>query len=149
LKGTIVTREDDEMKVRAWMLIVGVTLGAAACMGSPERKTVVQEKGVAGSGAVRMSMESTPAPPVTGTNTVTIAVKAGDAPVDDATVTGEFFMPVMESMGKTNVQFTHTSDGRYTGQGNLSMAGAWQVTVTAMRAGQTLATRTFNLTTKE
>ena len=86
---------------------------------------------------------------MTGTNTITIAVKDGDRPVDDAAVTGEFFMPVMESMGKTKVQFTHASDGRYTGQGNLSMAGAWQVTVTAMRGGQTLATRTFNLTTKE
>lgn len=137
------------MKLRVWIVIASVTIGAAACTGSPERKTVVQEKRSSDARAVTMSMENTPSPPVTGTNTVTIAVKQGDAPVDDATVTGEFFMPVMESMGKTKVPFTHASDGRYTGQGNLSMAGAWQVTVTAMRAGQTLATRTFNLTTKE
>ena len=137
------------MNVRARMLITSVALAVCACTGSPERTAAVQDKGASGSAAVTLSMENTPSPPVTGTNTVTIAVKQGDVPVDDATVMGEFFMPVMESMGKTKVQFTHAADGRYTGQGNLSMAGAWQVTVTATRGGQTLAMRTFNLTTKE
>lgn len=137
------------MRVRGWMLLVAIALCGAACKGSPERQPVVQQQSPQQAGGVTLSMASTPAPPVTGTNTVTIAVKQGGTPVDDASVTGEFFMPVMESMGKTKVQFTHTVDGRYTGQGNLSMAGAWQVTVTATRGSETLATKTFNLTTKE
>jgi nitrogen fixation protein FixH len=78
-----------------------------------------------------------------------VTVEQGGAPVTDASVNGEFFMPVMESMGRTPVAFKHEGNGRYTGAGNLTMAGAWQVTVTAKRGGETLATRTFNLTTKE
>ena len=46
------------------------------------------------------------------------------------------------------MEFAPQGGGKYSGEGVLSMAGAWQVTVTAMRGTETLATRTFNLTTK-
>jgi nitrogen fixation protein FixH len=121
-------------------------LGGAAC----RREAAAPPAAARESPAVTLAMESPPNPPKTGLNTVTIAVTASDgSPITDADVTGEFFMPVMESMGKTTVPFTHSGNGRYTGRGNLTMAGAWQVTVTAKRGAGARATRTFNLTTRE
>ena len=98
---------------------------------------------------VTLAMENAPNPPRTGVNTITVAVTRGGMPVTDAQVSGDFFMPVMESMGKTTVAFMHTGNGRYTGQGSLTMGGSWQVAVTARRGADVLAMRTFNLTTKE
>jgi nitrogen fixation protein FixH len=98
---------------------------------------------------VTLAIEAAPAPPTTGENHITVVATGADGTAaDDLTVAGELFMPVMESMGKTTIAFTPAGGGRYTGQGNLTMAGAWQLTVTAKRGGQTLATRTFNLTTR-
>jgi nitrogen fixation protein FixH len=129
-------------------VLIAVVLAIGGCS-QPQQGQVVDTKPAA-RGPVELTFASTPTPPKTGANAVTIAVKQADGtPVTDATVTGEFFMPVMESMGRTTVAFTHQGDGRYTGQGNLTMAGAWQVAVTAKRGADTLATRTFNLTTKE
>ena len=122
-------------------------LAAAGCQAS-KQGTVIEQKAGA-SAPVVLAMENAPTPPVTGSNTITVVVKDSDGtPVTDATVTGELFMPVMESMGRTAVAFRPDGNGRYTGQGTLSMAGAWQIAVTAKRAGQTVGTRTFNLTTR-
>ena len=135
------------MKVRVMMAIAAVLLGAAAC--SKTAGEGGSNKAAAVPGPVTLEMQSTPVPPTTGANTVTIIAKQSDgSPLNDARITGEFFMPVMESMGKTTVEFMPQGEGRYSGQGVLSMAGSWQVTVTASRQGRPLATRTFNLTTK-
>jgi len=130
-------------------VLIGLLLaGTVACTQSPDRAKVVAQK-TAAVGPVVLAMENGATPPVTGSNSITVSVKETDGmPIDDATVTGDLFMPVMESMGHTAVPFKPDGNGRYTGQGNLSMAGAWQITVTVTRAGQTLATRTFNLTTR-
>ena len=136
------------MKVRVMMVIAAVLIGAAACS-QQAGDAAGEPKAAIVPGPVTLEMQSTPEPPTTGANTVTIIAKQSDgSPLNDATVTGEFFMPVMESMGKTTVEFMPSGEGRYSGQGVLSMAGSWQVTVTVMRDGQTLTTRTFNLTTK-
>lgn len=135
------------MTKRRRAIAVALLLVVAGCGRSPDR-AAVEQKG-APAGTVTLSMENSPAPPVTGANTLTIVVRNGDgSPVTDAMVSGELFMPVMESMGKTTISFVSAGNGRYTGQGTLSMAGAWQIAVTAMRGGRPVATRTFNLTTK-
>jgi hypothetical protein len=127
------------------ILAAALLVGGGACSRSPEHRQAVQQKSVA---AATLTMES-PVPPVTGTNTIIVILKESDgAPIGDAAVSGELFMPVMESMGRTTVVFHPEGNGRYAGEGALSMAGSWQITVTAKRAGQTLATRTFNLTTR-
>ncbi len=119
-------------------LVVVLALAAVACSRAPQPEP-----------SVALALENAPSPPVTGTNTITITVKQSDGtPIADAVVTGELFMPVMESMGKTTVVFRPEGNGRYAGEGTLSMAGSWQIAVTAKRGGRTLATRTFNLTTK-
>ncbi len=132
--------------LRKFAVLAAVLAAAAACSPSPGG---AQAPAGAEGQPVTMTMESTPSPPQTGANTVVITVTQAGAPVTDASVTGEFFMPVMESMGKTTAEFRHDGGGRYTGQGNLSMAGSWQVTVTARRGDRTLAMRTFNLTAKQ
>jgi len=127
--------------------IVAVLLlaGAAACRQPPERGHVAEQK----PGPATLEMEAPPAPPVTGANAITVTLTGSDGmPIGDAVVSGELFMPVMESMGKSVVVFRPQGSGRYVGEGTLSMAGSWQITVTARRDGQTVATRTFNLTTK-
>jgi len=128
------------------VLAVAALAAAAACSQPPQQGQAVQQRPAA---AAMLAMEPGPSPPVTGTNTITITLQESDGtPIGDAAVSGELFMPVMESMGKTVVVFRPEGSGRYVGEGALSMAGSWQITVTAKRAGQTLATRTFNLTTK-
>jgi nitrogen fixation protein FixH len=135
------------MTKRRRAIAAALLLVVAACGRSSDRAAVEQKS--ASAGTVTLSMENSPAPPVTGANTLTIVVRNGDGtPVTDAMVSGELFMPVMESMGKTTISFVPAGNGRYTGQGTLSMAGAWQIAVTATRGGRQVATRTFNLTTK-
>jgi hypothetical protein len=134
------------MKMRLMVAAASVLLAVAACS---KQEAAGAGQNAAAAGPVTLEMQNTPNPPVTGENTITIVAKQSDgSALTDATVKGEFFMPVMESMGKTTVEFTSEGGGRYTGRGVLSMAGSWQVTVTATRDGKTLATRTFNLTTK-
>ena len=136
------------MTISAKYAVLATILAAAAgCTPSADRGQ--SQAGGAAGRPVTLTMENSPNPPKTGANTVVVTVTEGGAPVTDARVSGEFFMPVMESMGKTTSEFKHEGGGRYTGQGNLSMAGSWQVTVTARRGDRTLATRTFNLTTRQ
>ena len=127
------------------LVVVLLLIGGAACSRPSERGQAVDRK----PGPATLELERPPAPPVTGANTITVMLKAADGtPIGDAVVSGELFMPVMESMGKSVVVFRPEGSGRYVGAGTLSMAGSWQITVTAKRDGQTVATRTFNLTTK-
>jgi len=53
-------------------------------------------------------------------------------------------MPAMPSMNmperRAETRLIHVKDGLYTGVASLSMAGRWDVTVTARRKGQLVAT---------
>jgi hypothetical protein len=58
-------------------------------------------------------------------------------------------MPVMPTMGKTTTRMASEGNGEYEAISTLSMAGSWQVTVTAKKDGVTLGKKTFNLVAKE
>jgi membrane fusion protein, copper/silver efflux system len=56
-----------------------------------------------------------------------------------------FFMPAMPAMGmaemRSEARLRDAGNGNYQGTGSLESAGTWQVTVTARRGGQVIASR--------
>ena len=91
-----------------------------------------------------------PNPPRKGSNLfhVKLTGKNG-APVAGAQVGVVFYMPAMASMGmaamKTTASLSDKGGGVYEGSGSLGSGGAWQVTVTATRAGQEIASKQLRL----
>lgn len=91
-----------------------------------------------------------PSPPQKGNNT--FRVKLADAagkPIVGAQVTLTFFMAAMPAMGmaamKTVVQTSDKGGGTYEGSGSLGSGGTWQVTITAVQNGQTIANKQVNV----
>ena len=70
-------------------------------------------------------------------------------PITGAQVTVTFYMPAMPAMGmaamKTTATLTEKSNGLYEGTGELGSGGTWQVTITAQKNGQTLASKQMNV----
>jgi hypothetical protein len=104
-------------------------------------------------GDVTLTFKSEPDPPRTGENRFEVTVTgSGGTPVTDAEVAAEFYMPAMPSMNmpemRNSVVLAHEGGGRYMGTGNVVMAGAWDVTITAKRAGSELGRRTFAVMAK-
>jgi RND family efflux transporter MFP subunit len=96
--------------------------------------------------AVQVDFRTIPDPPQTGENTFEVTVKeAQGRPIDDASVTVTLYMPAMPSMSmpamRHQVSLRRASSGTYRGSGEIMTPGRWEVTVTATRGGQTLATR--------
>ena len=99
---------------------------------------------------VAIDFRSQPDPPKSGDNTIEVTVRQPDGvAVTDATVTAVFSMPAMPAMNmpamRSEARLTHVDGGRYRGIGQLSMAGTWNITVTASRAGQPIGRRAFSI----
>jgi Cu(I)/Ag(I) efflux system membrane fusion protein/cobalt-zinc-cadmium efflux system membrane fusion protein len=103
--------------------------------------------------AAKATIELTtdPTPPHRGSNTLRVKLtdEHGMA-IAGALVNVTFFMPAMPSMGmaamKTSVDLTERPTGLYEGSGQLDSGGTWQVTITAKKNGEVIATRRMNLT---
>jgi YtkA-like len=69
--------------------------------------------------------------------------------VDEAEVTVTFYMPAMPAMGmaamNTTTKLTGKGGGMYEGTGTLDSGGLWQVTITAQKHGQVLATKRMRI----
>jgi nitrogen fixation protein FixH len=93
-----------------------------------------------------------PTQPAKGDNKVEALVTQDGKPVTDATVAATFRMPAMPSMNMPEMHTTtaleHEGGGRYVGNGQLSMAGTWNVTVTVSRDGTQLGSSRFTLQAK-
>lgn len=93
-----------------------------------------------------------PDPMRTGEASFTARLTRGGAAVTDATVTAVIVMEAMPAMNmpemRTKAELAHQGDGVYRGPGQVMMAGEWDVTVTATRAGQTIGARTVRMTVK-
>jgi hypothetical protein len=86
-----------------------------------------------------------PADPKTGDNSFeAIVTDASGKPIDDAQVSVQLFMPAMPTMNmpamRNESRLAPVGNGVYRGVGQVMTAGRWDVTVTATRAGQRLAT---------
>jgi YtkA-like len=92
-----------------------------------------------------MSLSMDPAQPKSGGKTdfrVTIKQKPGTV-VDGAQVQASLVMPLMD-MGKNQFPLQSAGNGEYEGKGEFTMAGEWEVVVTANAQGKTGKT-TFNV----
>jgi len=87
-----------------------------------------------------------PDPPKTGDNQFEAVVKdAKGAPISDADVSVQFFMPAMPTMNmpamRSETKLALAGAGVYRGPGQVMMAGRWDATVTVTRGGQRLGTK--------
>jgi Cu(I)/Ag(I) efflux system membrane fusion protein/cobalt-zinc-cadmium efflux system membrane fusion protein len=93
----------------------------------------------------KVTLTTDPSPAQKGTNTVRIKLSdpTGHS-ISGAEVTVTFFMPAMPSMGmaemKTVIKGTDKGGGMYEGKGDLGSGGMWQVTITARKNRETIAT---------
>jgi membrane fusion protein, copper/silver efflux system len=93
---------------------------------------------------------TSPSPPRKGTDTVRVRLTGVDGkPITGAQVKARFFMPAMPAMGMSARQSIFTLNdqggGFYQGNGQLQSGGTWQVTIFAMKNGQTVATRQLSV----
>jgi Cu(I)/Ag(I) efflux system membrane fusion protein/cobalt-zinc-cadmium efflux system membrane fusion protein len=91
-----------------------------------------------------------PSPPRRGANTVRVRLAdAGGAPITGAEVSVLFFMPGMPAMGMAEMRMesrlSETGNGNYQGSSSLESGGTWQVTITARRSGQVIASRQMSV----
>jgi hypothetical protein len=136
-------------------MVLGVAVMAAVvvavgCGGGSEQPAGEGAPGPAGTQPVDMTFRTDPDPVRTGENSFEVVLRQDGTPVTDATVTTELFMAAMPSMNmpemRTSAELSHQGDGMYRGTGQVMMAGDWDVTVTAMRGGQELASRKVTVT---
>ncbi len=95
---------------------------------------------------VNLDFSTNPNPPRKGTNTFRVTLIApSSAPVTGANVTVTFYMPAMPAMGmgamNTTIKLSEKGNGSYEGTDSLGSGGTWQVTVSAEKNGQTIATK--------
>jgi nitrogen fixation protein FixH len=131
-------------------------LAAAGCGRSEQVNQAPPATSTVQSGAAAQAAEiafkSDPDPVKTGDNTFEVMVMQGGQPVNDATVSAEFYMPAMPQMKmpemRMKTDLAPAGNGVYRGKGQVAMTGNWDVTVMAMRGGQELATKKLTVTAK-
>ncbi len=131
----------------------------AACSGQPSASRATSSTTIPTAeapaptiGSAEITFKSDPPTPTTGDNAFEVSLIQGGVPVNDAEVFVEFVMPAMPQMNmaemRTKTNLVSAGEGVYRGQGRVMMAGSWNVTVTAMRGGLPLASKTLSLTSK-
>ena len=90
-------------------------------------------------------------PPPAGDNQFEVMVKGADGkPIETADVSVLFVMPPMGAMAemRNEVKLKPAGGGKYTGSGNVMMAGKWNVTVSVKRNGKEIGQKQVALTAK-
>jgi Cu(I)/Ag(I) efflux system membrane fusion protein/cobalt-zinc-cadmium efflux system membrane fusion protein len=95
---------------------------------------------------VNIDFTSDPNPPNRGNNVFRVRLTGpGNTPVTGSSVTVTFYMAAMPAMGmaamNTTATLTEKGNGLYEAGATLGSGGTWQVTVTAQKSGQTIATK--------
>lgn len=125
--------------VAGLLLVAALQMGVAAQSQSPRKA------------GLDIALTSKPNPPKLGSNTLEVTVKdASGKPVTDADVTVLFYMAAMPAMKmpemRTTATLKHQKDGHYAGNGQVAMAGKWDVTVTVKRSGKEIGSKQFPVT---
>ncbi|MFQ5508857.1 MAG: FixH family protein [Leptospirillia bacterium] len=103
-----------------------------------------QEKRV---GNLTVGVRTDPSPAELGDNTITFFVTRDGAPLTDGIVRFRMFMAGMPMSTDTVwINAPHTKRGRYTGVGDFSMGGEWQVEVSVETASGEPVQATFPYT---
>jgi uncharacterized GH25 family protein len=141
-------------RISALLVMVIVAAAATACGGGEpagSNQNTAAAPAAAGQN-VDITFKSEPDPPKTGENTFEVMVMSGGQPVTDADVAVEFYMPAMPQMKmaemRNTVPLKHDANGRYTGTGNVMMAGNWDTTVMVKRGGQELGSSKLTVIAK-
>ena len=97
-----------------------------------------------------VTFRSDPDPPRSGDNAFEVAVLDPEGqPITNAEVSVVFYMAPMPTMNmpamQTAATLTHHGNGVYRGEGEVRMAGRWDVTVLVSRGGQRLDSRTLTV----
>ena len=75
--------------------------------------------------------------------------EANGAPATGAQVTVTFYMAAMPAMGmaamNTTAKLNEKGNGLYEGNGSLGSGGTWQVTISAQKNGQVIATKQLSV----
>jgi hypothetical protein len=139
-------------------LVVSILVsGCTSSQEAPAAGTEGQSRAASAANAplegVAIDFRSQPDPPKSGDNTIEVTVRQPDgSAVTDAAVTAIFSMPAMPTMNmpamRSEAKLTHVEAGLYRGMGQLSMAGTWNVTVTATRDGEPVGRRSFSVVAK-
>lgn len=127
-------------------MIVVVSLFAILVLTACEKKKETNSESIPPqSGSFKMALTTNPAPPVESQNT-TFRLNLTDTsgkPVTGAEVKTELKMPSMD-MGKNEFALADKGSGDYEGIGKFTMAGPWDVIVTA-KQGNNVAQQTFHI----
>lgn len=99
---------------------------------------------------IKITFSTNPNPPRQGSNSFRVNLTgSGGEKITGAAVTVTLSMPAMPAMGmagmSTTVRLSERGNGVYEGSGKLSTGGAWRVTVTAEKGGQTIAVKHLQL----
>ena len=99
---------------------------------------------------VNIDFDTDPDPPQKGSNVFRVKLTGADgAPATGAAVTVTFYMPAMPAMGmaamNTTAKLTDKGNGLYEGNGSLGSGGTWQVTISAQKNGQVIATKQLSV----
>ena len=113
--------------------------GAAAAVNTPTAQSAAQ-----------IEFTTEPSTPRKGTNLYRVKLTGADgAPVTGAQVSVRSYMPGMPQMGMAAMNvvtpLSEKGGGVYEGQVNLDSGGTWQLTVTAIKNGNAVATKQLSL----
>lgn len=120
------------------LLLLTIAVLAACSRQQPATAASTQASTVAQSAALKITLTTDPAQPAEEKDTVfkvTVADPSGQ-PVSGATVSADLKMQLMD-MGKNEITLADKGAGIYEGKGQFSMAGPWNVIVTAKQGGKT------------
>lgn len=100
---------------------------------------------------ILIDMSTNPATPQKGANTVRVKLTGTDGkPLPGQQVNANFFMPAMPAMGMaavhTTVAFVDKDSGLYEAPLQLQAGGTWQVSISVLRDGHSVATKHFTIT---
>ncbi len=143
------------LSVAGHVLLAFALIFAAGCKKkdtaspTPREKSAIISTQAAPGSAFIMSLAMDPAQPKFGRKTnFHVTVKQSlSKPVEGAQVEVSLVMPLMD-MGKNQFALQPAGNGEYEGTGEFSMAGEWEVVVTASAQGKTGKT-TFNVNVAE
>jgi RND family efflux transporter MFP subunit len=113
--------------------------GEAAAVNGPTAHTTAQ-----------IEFTTDPSPAHKGTTLYRVQLKGVDgSPVTGAEVSARSYMPAMPEMGMAAMnmvtRLSEKENGKYEGQIKLGSGGSWQITVTATKNGQPLASKQLTL----
>jgi Cu(I)/Ag(I) efflux system membrane fusion protein/cobalt-zinc-cadmium efflux system membrane fusion protein len=99
---------------------------------------------------IAIDFTTDPNPPNRGNNSFRVQlIGLGNSAVSGVSVTATFYMAAMPAMGMASMNasamLTDKGNGLYEGNASLGSGGTWQVTITAQKGGQVIATKQLRL----